>query len=109
MFLLCYSGADEVEQSSFDASSSSTIKLNNGTVLYLREVNRFLALVCILREENFDKQGLIDYNFNCFREAIQEVFETTKSGAASSARQKQPINHVSDQTLNPTRNGLPDK
>jgi hypothetical protein len=32
--------------------------------------------VCILREDNFDKQGLIDYNFNCFREAIQEVFES---------------------------------
>ncbi len=34
---------------------------------------RFLALVCILREENFDKRGLIDYNFLCFRHAIQEV------------------------------------
>jgi Ras-related GTP-binding protein C/D len=71
-------GVDEIEQSSFDANSSSTIKLNNGTVLYLREVNRFLALVCILREDNFDKQGLIDYNFNCFREAIQEMFETSR-------------------------------
>jgi Ras-related GTP-binding protein C/D len=74
-----YRTSDEAEQSSFDLNSSSTIKLNNSTVLYLREVNKFLALVCILREENFDKQGLIDYNFNCFREAIQEVFETNKS------------------------------
>lgn len=49
--------------------------MNNGTVLYLREVNKFLALVCILREENFDKQGLIDYNFQCFHDAIQDVFE----------------------------------
>lgn len=52
------------------------IKLNNGTALYLREVNRFLALVCILREENLtEKQGVIDYNFQCFRRAINEVFE----------------------------------
>lgn len=52
------------------------IKLNNGTVLYLREVNKFLALVCILREENFnEKQGVIDYNFQCFRQAIKEVFD----------------------------------
>ncbi|KAG0415076.1 hypothetical protein HPB47_007762 [Ixodes persulcatus] len=63
------------EGSTFDSESSSIIKLNNGTVLYLQEVNRFLALVCILREENFDKQGLIDYNFQCFRQAIHEVFE----------------------------------
>lgn len=41
----------------------------------MREVNKFLALVCILREENFNRQGVIDYNFICFRDAISEVFE----------------------------------
>lgn len=59
----------------FDHESSSLIKLNNNTILYLREVNKFLALVCILREENFNRQGVIDYNFLCFRKAISEVFE----------------------------------
>ena len=34
---------------------------------------RFLALVCLLREDVFERQGLIEYNFHCFREAIQEV------------------------------------
>lgn len=48
---------DETEANTFNNQSSSLIKLNNGTVLYLREVNKFLALVCILREENFQKQG----------------------------------------------------
>lgn len=52
---------DENEVNTFNNQSSSLIKLNNGTVLYLREVNKFLALVCILREENFQKQGI---NFN---------------------------------------------
>ena len=37
---------------------------------------RFLALVCLLREEVFERQGLIEYNFHCFREAIQEVKAT---------------------------------
>jgi len=41
----------------FDDQSSSLIKLNNGTILYLREVCSFLALVCILREDNFEKQS----------------------------------------------------
>lgn len=45
------------EQTAFDNQSSSLIKLNNNTVLYLKEVNKFLALVCILREENFNRQG----------------------------------------------------
>ena len=88
---------EDGEGSAYDQETLSTIKMNNTTVLYLREVNkyvqfwfnkterpacvkyfiffrfRFLALVCILREENFDKRGLIDYNFLCFRSAIQEV------------------------------------
>lgn len=41
----------------FDNQSSSLIKLNNGTILYLKEVCSFLALVCILREDNFEKQS----------------------------------------------------
>lgn len=63
------------EETAFDNQSSSLIKLNNSTILYLREVNKFLALVCILREDNFSRQGIIDYNFLCFREAISQVFE----------------------------------
>lgn len=50
---------EENENGAFDHQSSSLIKLNNGTVLYLREVSKFLALVCILREDNFDKQGML--------------------------------------------------
>jgi len=67
-------GKDDM-QVQFDKESSSIIKLNNQTILYLREVSRYLALVCILREDNFDRQGLIDYNFLRFRNGIQEVFD----------------------------------
>uniref|UniRef100_A0A3B4BHM2 Ras-related GTP-binding protein n=1 Tax=Periophthalmus magnuspinnatus TaxID=409849 RepID=A0A3B4BHM2_9GOBI len=59
----------------YDKESLATIKLNNTTVLYLKEVTKFLALVCILREESFERKGLIDYNFHCFRKAIHEIFE----------------------------------
>lgn len=52
-------GADPIltNDPAFDGQSSSLIKLNNGTILYLREVCNFLALVCILREDNFEKQS----------------------------------------------------
>ncbi|XP_065175116.1 ras-related GTP-binding protein C-like [Sycon ciliatum] len=73
---------DDASGSAYDSESASIIKLNNGTILYLREVNRFLALVCILREDHFGRQGLIDYNFHCFREAIQEVFEVRRQSQA---------------------------
>lgn len=66
------------DESAFNTDSSSVIKLNNGTVMYLREVTKYLALVCILREDSFKRQGLIDYNFWCLRQGIQEVFELRK-------------------------------
>ncbi|XP_071998063.1 ras-related GTP-binding protein D isoform X2 [Engystomops pustulosus] len=59
----------------YDNESQAIIKLNNTTVLYLKEVTRFLALVCFVREESFERKGLMDYNFHCFRKAIQEVFD----------------------------------
>ncbi|KAF0500663.1 Ras-related GTP-binding protein C [Gigaspora margarita] len=61
--------------------ASSLIKLNNGMILCLRGVNRFLALVCLLRSDNFEKHGLIDYNFQCFKEAIADVFELKRRNA----------------------------
>mmetsp|Transcript_15545 Transcript_15545/g.26760 ORF Transcript_15545/g.26760 Transcript_15545/m.26760 type:complete len:363 (-) Transcript_15545:48-1136(-) len=70
-----YGMKDALEGIAYDESSQSIIKLNNGMVLYLREVNKFLALVCLIRESNFEKRGLIDYNFKCFRTAIGEIFD----------------------------------
>ncbi|XP_029977190.1 ras-related GTP binding Cb [Salarias fasciatus] len=79
----------------YDKESVAIIKLNNSTVLYLKEVTRFLALVCILREESFERKGLIEYNFHCFRKAIHEVFEVGGStdgrgGAGRSAARRNP-------------------
>lgn len=62
-----------------DAKSSCVITLSNGNLLYLREVDRFLALVCILREENFDRQHLLDYNIKVFKETLGELFRASQS------------------------------
>jgi Ras-related GTP-binding protein C/D len=57
-----------------DGEAQATIKLNTGKVLYMREVNKHLALVTLMRQENFEKNSLIiDYNFQCFKEAITDV------------------------------------
>ncbi len=57
IILVTCSLSDEEDCDAFDSQSGSTICLNNGTVLCLREVNRFLALLCILREDSFTRQG----------------------------------------------------
>lgn len=67
-----------------DDQSGSVFKLNNGIILYLRQINKFMALVCILREFNFTRQGIIEYNFLCLHDAIHKLFAirlSKKSGA----------------------------
>lgn len=55
-FIYGLTSADDLAPA-FDRHSQASIRLNNGTFLHLREVNRFLALVCILRDEAMEKQG----------------------------------------------------
>jgi Ras-related GTP-binding protein C/D len=90
-----YGMREEGENLTSDPETQSVIKLNNGMVLYLREVNNNLSLVCLLREDKFDKHGLIDYNFACFKKAIMQVFEVStkalkgpKSGASQTNAKK---------------------
>ena len=52
----------------------SSQRQDDGTVIYLREANRSLALVCILSESVLAQQGLLEYNFGCFRESLFALF-----------------------------------
>ena len=69
----------------FDKESSSIIKLKHAggsedkIVLYLREVDKCLALVCLINESEFHKQHLINYNIDKFKEGLRKIFEATKS------------------------------
>ncbi|KTW28932.1 hypothetical protein T552_01560 [Pneumocystis carinii B80] len=52
---------------------SSVIRLSNGMALYFHEINRYLALVCLVRIENLEKQSLLEYNVQCFNKAIEQI------------------------------------
>ena len=41
----------------YDKESMAIIHLNNTTVMYLKEVTKFLAMVCFLRKESFERKG----------------------------------------------------
>ena len=44
--------------------------------LYLREMNRYLALVCIMGDDNpMETKVLIDYNVGVFQQALANVFQ----------------------------------
>lgn len=42
------------------------------TVFWL---NRYLALICLMRKDSIEKQGLVDFNVQVFQNALQRVFE----------------------------------
>jgi Ras-related GTP-binding protein C/D len=59
----------------YDERSASAIKLDNGMILYLREVSDYLALVCVIREEYFSKRALLDYNIDCLKSSLSKVIQ----------------------------------
>jgi Ras-related GTP-binding protein C/D len=67
--------------SAYDSESSSTIHLSNGMVLFLKEVDTMLALVCLTRAENFKKKSLINYNIGCLKKALKAL--ASKNQAAN--------------------------
>jgi Ras-related GTP-binding protein C/D len=69
---------ETLECSAFDDQSSSVIRLSNGMILYLREVDSMLALVCLIRSENFRKKSLINYNIGCLKKSLKQLVEVQK-------------------------------
>lgn len=57
LVFLLVSLSEDVAGSPYDKESMAIIHLNNTTVMYLKEVTKFLALVCFLREESFERKG----------------------------------------------------
>jgi len=69
--------------SAYDFNSASVIRLSNGMVLYLKEVDTMLALVCITRAENFRKKSLINYNIGCLKKALRALVVEPSAPAAT--------------------------
>lgn len=75
--------------------------------MYLREINKFLALVCILREYNFTRQAVVDYNILCLHEAIHKIFSVklTKKPGHLNAINDGYFDHDSNDLVNGNGNG----
>jgi len=64
----------------FDQDTSAMIMLRTRQVIFLRQINVYLALVAVIKEDNFEKQGLIDFNFNVFRQVFFLIFFWRRGG-----------------------------
>lgn len=69
----------------YDKGSMAAIRLNNTTVLYLKEVTKFLALVCILREESFEKKGATRCKLNTEQMTLWNFHQRRTSGGSFSS------------------------
>jgi len=58
-----------------DAESVITLEKKSNNYLYLREINKYLALICLMGDDSpAEKKPLIDYNVGVFQEALAQVF-----------------------------------
>lgn len=54
----------------------SSMTFEDGTMVYLKEMNKHLCLVTVIRnKEAKDKKGMIDYNVHIFQEALKAIFD----------------------------------
>jgi len=66
----------DVEGISADDMSYSCVKLNNDLFLYLKQVNRFLAFICVIRDDTFNEnRGIMDYNLTLFKDSVEQILE----------------------------------
>ncbi|KAI8969082.1 Gtr1/RagA G protein Gtr2 [Mycotypha africana] len=66
--------ADAAEASAPALKAPSIIKLKNGDILYMKEINSLLVLICMIKNDNYKKYGLLDYNLQQFIDAVNELF-----------------------------------
>jgi len=56
--------------------AESSITIHDGTMIYLKEMNRYLCLVTVIKnKEAKEKKGIIDYNCHIFQDALTAVFD----------------------------------
>jgi len=76
-----YTPSSELTDPPFSEQTAATITLNNDTVLYLRGINRYMALVCLLREESLEKSGIIEYNYQIVKKGLQKMLDVNQQDA----------------------------
>ncbi|KAI3656905.1 hypothetical protein MP638_007348, partial [Amoeboaphelidium occidentale] len=70
--IYAYESAEKVP---FDSRSQAVIRLNNGYVLFLEQMSTTLALVCLLRGDQFqERRSWIEFNFSKFKENLSKMY-----------------------------------
>ena len=73
-------GDQSEDDSYFDDNSTCSIKINTNyqnikSILFLKFIHKNLALIAIINEENYERNNLLDYNINVFRQAVKNILK----------------------------------
>ncbi|CAF0837822.1 unnamed protein product [Brachionus calyciflorus] len=88
---------NDIEGISSDDASYTCVKLNNELYLYMKQVNKFLAFVCVIRDEIFmENRGIMDYNLTLFKDSIKDILlaQQNMSLLANQTNLNQNINNT---------------
>ena len=71
---------EQNEDAYFDDNSTCSIKINNNfqntkCILFLKFIHKNLALIAVINEENYERNNLLDYNINVFRQAVKSILK----------------------------------
>ena len=71
---------DPTDEFYFDDKSTCSIKIfnhytNSNSILFLKFIHKNLALIAIINEENYNRNNLLDYNINIFRQGVKSILK----------------------------------
>ena len=73
-------GDQNEDESYFDDNSTCSIKISNvynhgKSILFLKFIHKNLALIAVINEDNYERNNLLDYNINIFRQAVKTILK----------------------------------
>jgi Ras-related GTP-binding protein C/D len=71
-------GMPLADQVACPCAESSVLLHDGNRPVMLREVDRYLALVAIMKEDSYDKMPLVNMNVEAVVQGLKEFFEITK-------------------------------
>jgi Ras-related GTP-binding protein C/D len=93
----------DVEGIACDDLSYTCVKLNNELFLYLKQVNKYLAFVCVIRDEVFaENRGIMDYNLTLFKDSVREILLQQQNNNNQQQQQQQQHQLMSANNTNDT-------
>ena len=71
---------DPTDEFYFDDKSTCSIKIfnhytNSNSILFLKFIHKNLALIAIINEENYNRNNLLNYNINIFRQGVKSILK----------------------------------